>query len=461
MKKGFILISILFLLNLTFVGQNSIAQNTLGQSVVENQFLPNEMDFSTAIKYSLEHNNNIRAMRKGLSASERDIGIARSTMLPKLVFNENFTATNNPTDALSYRLNQARATANDLSVATLNHPASVTNFLTSGVLEQRILDKKSMVGIKIAKKEYSANGYFYLRKQEDLVNQVAQAYLNVSTNQDYIKIAEEAIVEAKEHLEIAQARLKTKTGFPSDVLRAKTAVEEREEKLISAQRNLKVSKRSLGLLLGLESPVDVTNSIPKIELQDINYYESYSVYRNDIKATELRVENTKNGIKSAQAEWYPTFTAFGTYGFYNNNFPFGGQGNNYTTGAFFRWEILDGNKRKYEILKAKDKEAEAKEYLEGLRKEVNFKVYEVYSNIEEHQKRLELAKLVLKQSEEDTLLVQKRWKNSELPFVSLIDAQDNLDNARASVVKNKFDLVEDLINLAYESGIIYQELALK
>ena len=461
MRKNIIFISVLILLNIFICGQCVLGQNVLDQSVSTDAFLPNKMDFSTAIKYSLEHNNDIRAMKKGLSASEKDIGIAKSYMLPKAKFHENFTATNNPIEAFSFRLNQTVATPAHLSFGTLDYPGAVTNFLTSLALEQRILDRKAMIAIKMAKKEYSANGYIYLRKQEELAMRVAQAYLQVSTNEEFVKVAQQALDDVNKHLNTAEERYQNKIGLYSDILRGKSALQQREENLISAKKNLSVSKRNLGLLLGLETPVDISNSIPNINLQDINYYKNFSAYRNDIKATEIRVENAKNNIKSAQAEWYPTLSAVASYNFYQNNYPFGGQGNNYIAAAMFKWDIFDGNKRNYEISKAKDKEAEAKEYLEGLKKAVNFKVYEVYSNVEEHLRTLSLAIEAQKQAEEDVKLVENQWKNSEVPLVSLVDAQVNLNDARVKLVKNRFDLMEDLINLSYESGIIYQELAIK
>ena len=260
---------------------------------------------------------------------------------------------------------------------------------------------------------------------------------------------------------MAEGNNKNKVDYLADILRAKAAVNVREQKLVSVRKNYNISKRALGLLLGLESPVETVDAVPELELQDINYYNKIAAYRNDIKATEIRVENAKNNIKAAEADWYPTLNAAVSYNFYNSSYPFGGQGNNYFAGAYFKWELLDGNKRKYEILKAKDKEAEANEYLIGFKKAVGFKIYETYSNIEEHQKKLEIAMHTLKLAEQDVKIVEERWKSSVLPFVALTDSQNILDLARASIVNNRFDLQEDLITLSYESGIIYQGLGLK
>lgn len=446
MKKGFVLILVVI-----FMSQNVLAE----------ELVQDKMDFFAAVKYSLLNNNNIRAMRDNLSATEKDIGIARSVMLPKLVFNEDFTSTNNPTQALSYRLNQARATAEDLAVDTLNHPNSVPNFLTAGTIEQRFFDRKAMIAIKMAKKEYSANGYVYIRKQEELVNQVAQACLKVHTDKDVIDVMELGLKDAKGHLEIAQGMFNKKAAPESDVLRAKSAVDQREQKLVSAKRALEVSKRNLGLLLGLETSIELSGSVPDIKLNDIDYYKNFAPYRSDIKAMEIRVQNAKNNISSAQSEWFPTLTALGSYNFYNANYPFGGTGSNYFTGAFFRWEIFDGNKRKYDIAKAKDKEAEAKEYLIGLRKSVNFRIFEVYSEVGEHQRNLELAISAKKSAKESHDLIEEKWSKGLETFQLVIDTQEEVDRTRLNLVKNQFDLKEDLITLTYESGIIYQELNIK
>lgn len=452
----------IFLIKLFLFSPLAFSQDVLDQHVSTTQFLSQKMDFNSAITYSLENNNEIRAMRKNLSATERDIGIARSTMMPKLNFSEVFTATNNPTDALALKLNQARLVAADLSLASLNYPGCVTNFLTSGVLEQRILDRKAMMQIKIAKKAYSANGYMFLRQQENLVNQVAQAYLKVISNQEFVETAKLALEDVDRHLIVAEERYKKGEEPYSDITRGRSAHGSREANLISAQKNFEISKMKLGLLLGLENPIEVyKESFPKFEIKDFSIYKDLSASRNDVIGTEILVANAKNNVKANQAEWYPTLSALGAYNFYQRNFPFGGEGNNFTAAAFFRWEIFDGNKRKYDILKAKDKEAEAKEYLLGLKKKVAFEVYETYANVIEHLKNLELTINAEKKAEEDLKSVEKQWENSEVTLVTLIDAQVNLNNLRDSVVQTKFELNEDWITLGYVSGMIYQLLGLK
>lgn len=456
MKKSIIFIFIMLLFSIILWGQRVFAQDVFGQSVSANAFLPTKMDFYSAVKCSLENNNEIRAIRKALAATGKDVGIARSNMLPHARFSETFEATNNPIEAFALKLNQTRATAKDLSLGTLDYPGGVYNFLTTLSLEQMILNKKAMVTIKMAKKEYSASEYAYIRKKEELINKVAQTCLKINTIKETIKVIEQGIKDANEHLEIAKERHSKNIGDYADVFRAQTAVEEREQKLISANKNLDITQRALGLLLGMENPVEIIDSVPEVKLNTMCYYKNLALFRSDVIAMEVRVENAKNNIKFEQADWYPTLNAVASYNFYDPYYPFGGLGNNYIAAAFLRWDIFDGMKRNYGVAKAKYKEEEAQEYLEGFKKGVNFRIYEVYSNVVEHQKNLELAIARKKAAEEGQILTEKDWSNSKLPFVSVIESQESLDATRLNLVNNQFDLQEDLITLIYESGIIYQ-----
>src|SRR5574344_1489286 len=98
MIKKIVVLIMLILVGFIFNTEKSYAEEGLS----------NKVDFFTAVKYAIENNNNIRALRKNLSGTERDIGITKSLMLPKITFHENFMVTNNPIEAFSIKLNQTR-----------------------------------------------------------------------------------------------------------------------------------------------------------------------------------------------------------------------------------------------------------------------------------------------------------------------------------------------------------------
>lgn len=430
-------------------------------SIFAEEIVAQKFDFREAILIALENNNEIRAMKKALNATEKDIGIKRSTFLPKVSVGEDFASSNNPVEALGMKLNQARTVPADFIIDTLNFPGTVTNFLTYGMIEQVIFDKKAMVEVDIAKKKYSSNGYLYLRKQENLIKEVSEAYIQISTTQEAIKFLEQGLSDRNEQLKIANDRYKNKKGSYSDVLETTTQAAVAEQKLVSAKRSLLVAKRALGLLLGKQESVEISDVTPKLTLKKFDYYKEYSMYRNDVKAMEIDVETSKTDIKLAQADWYPKLTTRASYNFYNQKYPFGAQGQNYIFGAFFRWYAFDGNKRVWETRKARDKSAETEEYLQWLKKTVDFKVFEAYSKVEEAMQNYDLASKVLKSAEEGKKLVEKKWQeSSSSPYVDVDQAQLNLDKARDNVVRGLNELKAQLINLYYESGAIKRELEL-
>ncbi|MDD3593568.1 MAG: TolC family protein [Candidatus Gastranaerophilales bacterium] len=420
------------------------------------------VDFNEAILIALENNKELMAMKAALSASEKDIGISRSYLLPRVSFGEDFASTNNPAQVFGLKLNQRRLTSADFAGApgSFNNPGNITNFMTYGLVQVPVFNKTSLVALKISKTQYSANAHVYLRKQDELIKNVAQNYLQTGTAQEYVKAAQQGVKDAQEHLRIAQLRYKSELGLYSDVLRAKTELSEAQQRLVSANKNLEVAKRSLGMLLGRKTNVEISNNTPVLDLKTIDYYKDFMLQRNDLKALEINVQNAKNGVRLAQADWFPTLNLNASYNLYQNNYPFGAEGNNYVMGAYLHWDAFDGMKRNYETKKAKDKVQEAEFYLEALKNAIDFKVFEAFSGVEESNKNFELAQIALLTAQEGNRLVTKRWQSSLSPFVDVLDSQTNLDRARANLVKSNNELKAQLINLYFESGVLNEELAL-
>src|SRR5574344_2955556 len=127
----------------------------------------------------------------------------------------------------------------------------------------------------MAKTQYTANAYVYIRKQEELIKNVAQNYLQIGTAQEYVKVALQGLKEAQEHLRISQVRYKSELGLYSDVLRAKTEVSQAAQRLVTANKNLSVAKRSLGFLLGTKESIEISNVTPVLDLKAVDYYKSY------------------------------------------------------------------------------------------------------------------------------------------------------------------------------------------
>jgi outer membrane protein TolC len=411
-----------------------------------------------AIGIALENNNEIRAFRSSLQAHGEDIGIARSSLLPKINFEERFLRTTNPTYAFMAKLNQQRFEAQDFAISSLNNPNPTNDFQTTFAFEQPLFVRPAYIGLDMAKTEYSAKNEEYKRKREEVAVRVVEAYLGVVTAREFVRVREEAVKDAREHLRIAELRNKAGLGLYSDVLRASTAVTEAEQRLVSAQKNLTVAKRALGLLLGRDDSVEIVNETLDFPVLGIEYYTTASLSRNDVKSLELRSENAKKDVKLAEAGYFPVIALGGSYQLNDPNKPFGLSGESWSVMAFLRWDLFNGMKREHERSKAKYKVSETEEYLQGVKKAVSFKVFSAYLSVEETRKNLDLSGAALKTAEEGTRLVKVRYEKALSPLVDLLDAQISLDNSRASVVARENEYSMAIATLSYESGTLLQDL---
>ena len=193
-------------------------------------------------------------------------------------------------------------------------------------------------------------------------------------------------------------------------------------------------------------------------MKEIDYYEDESLSRKDIRSLELRYENAKTNVRIAESGYLPTLGVGGSYQLNDHNAPFGGEGDSWSVMAFLRWNLFDGARREYERAKAKHKVKEVEEQLSGLKKAVSFDVYEAHLGVEEARKNLELAESALKTAEEGRRLVRIRYENSLSPLVDLLDAQLNLDRARANLTARKNEYRLAIARLGFASGTLLQDL---
>jgi len=414
-----------------------------------------------ALETALEANPEIRAFGRAVSAQKEDVGIARSFVLPQLKFEERFMRTNNPTYAFMAKLNQGRFSQDDFAIPSLNSPAAINDFQTSVSFEQAVFAPKAYIGIDMAEKELAAKGDEYDRKREEVALRVFGAYMGVQTAKAFVHVAEQAMEEAREHERIAEKRCHAGLGLYSDTLRAQVASSSAEEKLVSAQKVYRVSKRALGLMLGLTASLDVESDRPALGAKDIDYYLEAAKSRKDLRSLEVKYQNAENSLRMATAGYLPVLGLGGAYQLNDHSSPLGTEGDSWQLVAFLRWDIFDGLKREHERSKARHQIARTGEYLDGLRKEISFKVYDAYLGVDEAKKRLELAKKSLKAAEEGRRLVQVRYENSLSAIVDLLDVQTQLDSVRAEVANREGEYLTAIADLAFQGGTLLKDLGLE
>jgi outer membrane protein TolC len=413
-----------------------------------------------AVGTALENNNELKSYESSVSAEKADIGISRSYLLPQINLEESFVRTNNPTGVFSIKLNEGRFKESDFEISSLNNPDPVSDFETNISVEQPILAVQEALALKSANKDYLAKREEFGRQREHLAFRVVETYIQVGTAKEFARVAQKALEDAREQLRIANSRFKSGMGLYSDTLRAETVVTEAEQQLVSTEKNLKVAKRSLGLLLGLEESVDAESVTEGIALREFEYYTEKSLSRKDVTSLRYRYESARTSVSIADAGYLPRIGVRGTYQLNDRDVPFGSEGDSWFVAAFLRWEIFNGGRREYERARASHTASQIEQSLEGMKKSVSLSVYESYLAVEEAKKNVELAEKSLETASEGTRLVRKRYENSLSPFFDLLDSQLNLDRTRANLVAKRNGYLVSVARLSFESGTIMEDLGI-
>ncbi len=411
-----------------------------------------------AVKMALKGNDQLLAEEQEVAASQAEIGIARSNLLPHINVRERYMRTDNPTYGFMAKLNQQRFTAQDFALPSLNAPNPVSDFQSSIELSMPLFAPQAKLGLEMSKIAYKAAGNNIQRRQETIALRVVTSYLQAKTALEYIKVSQQGIKDAQEHLRLAKLRYKNSIGLYSDILRATTAVKNMQQIETTAAKNYSVVCRALGLLLGLTTPVTVENDNFPVLLRPIGEYQNNAARRQDIKAMVLHYKNARNNLRLATAGLLPVFGVSSSYQMNDHNKPFGSEGNSWQLGAELKWNLFDGRRQSSAKAKAIHQLQAAARYLAGLRKAVSFQVFRAYETVNETTHNVELAKEALKSATEGQRLVNLRYKNSLSPVVDLLDSQISLDQSRANLVARQNERQLAILTLSYESGMILDDL---
>lgn len=415
-----------------------------------------------AIRTALEKNNLLKAAEFEHRAAKRDVAISRSHYLPRLYLEETAAASNAPTRTFMMKLDEGRFTQNDFLIDNLNHPDSHADFRTGLSLELPLMDFRIGRGVEMARTEERARGYALERRRQEVAFMVYDAYLSVKKARAYLTVANQAVLDAREHQRLAKVRSDAGVGLYADELRARTFLSEMEERQISATNDLELARLRLGRAMGLPAgaPADVSEEITvkPLGMNEARFVALALESRQDLKEMAAGTEKAAAGVKLARSAYLPTLYGSATYQMNDRDIPFGRDNDSWMVAANLRWDIFDGLSRENEVGKARLTQQAADEYLENSRREVVIQVKEAYLRREEAGKRLEVARHAVLDSEEVVRLMDKRFENSIATMVEVIDAQTALNQARAHLVENENNYALATARLYEAAGVFLKEV---
>jgi NodT family efflux transporter outer membrane factor (OMF) lipoprotein len=187
-----------------------------------------------------------------------------------------------------------------------------------------------------------------------LLGDVATTYVGIRTLETQIAIAKENIVKQKQALTIAEARFHGGVTTKLDVYQAQNVLAQTEAVVPQLTAQLKQGMDALRVLLGMApQPLDTLLRgpsmipVPPIDVA-VGIPADLVRRRPDIRAAELAAMSQSAEIGFAEADLFPAFSLFGTFGTDASNIGnhhlsslFMGKGITFAFGPSFQWNILN------------------------------------------------------------------------------------------------------------------------
>ncbi len=209
-------------------------------------------------------------------------------------------------------------------------------------------------GIESADAVYLASIASYDYVLATLLGDVATTYVGIRTLQTQIAIARENIIKQKKALAIAEAKFHGGTATKLDVYQAENVLAATEATIPQLTIQLKQGLNALRVLLGM-APEPLDNLLRRstripVPPRDVVVGIPADLVRRrpDIRAAELAAAAQSAQVGIAEADLYPAFSLFGTFGTVASNINgnklhqvFQGKGITFGFGPSFQWNILN------------------------------------------------------------------------------------------------------------------------
>jgi outer membrane protein len=402
-----------------------------------------------AVALALRDNRAVQISARSVDKTRNALREARS--------NANFTIQGNATYTRFDRVAEARFGPQPVRIGNLeNRTARIT--LT------QVVDISGIIrtAIRAANLTLTVSELEFERTRNDTILQVVQAYQGVARADEFVRVAEEALRNAQERLRLIRAQVDAGVAAQFDLLRAETAVAQAEQAVLNARNQRELAAAALNNLLGrdLNTPVQVAKPerLPELQLPPLETLTQQAFQnRPELIAAQRGIELAQVGITSARRSLLPNIVLTGQADFNLNTSVFNPRRETYTGVAVLSVPIWDGGTARAREAQARDDLEIAQLRLKQAQEGVALEVRQAYLNLQDAQKRLEVARKGLEQATEALRLARVRFEAGVSPQLEISDAELAFTQAQTNLVNAQFDYLDAYAALLRAIGAIDEQ----
>ncbi|WP_437371411.1 TolC family protein [Maribacter litoralis] len=429
-------------------------------SVVMGMAQQKKWTLEECVYYAVENNLTVEQYELDLENAKIDQSDALGALLPNL--NGTLQASANTGLALD-------PTTNNLVSATIfsaqgDLTSSVTLF--DGLRNYNRIERAKLSGI--------ANQYRLDDIKDDIRLNVANAYLQVLSNKESLKVFKAQLAVTEQDLNRTKELVESGVVARGDLLELEATAAGQEQQIINSRSLILISRINLAQMLGITDyeNFDIAEEefdIPPSDILDNSakvIFEKALTFRNDIKFALSGVELAEKDLEIAKGAKYPSVGAFINYNTRysdQNNDPFTGEAipfkdqlyinDGISYGAQMSIPIFNGWSVRNNIKRSQISVDISRVELERTRLQLETDVNQAYVDVTSFYKAYEAAQKTL---EARSLAYQYSKERFDVGLMNSFDfsqAQARVDNAEAEVIRTKYDYIFRLKILEFYFGI--------
>ncbi len=316
---------------------------------------------------------------------------------------------------------------------------------SGGRLESAI--KSAELGINISKLE------FY-QAQDDLIYQVATAYVNALENLATSKVDLETEQNLAEHEVMIAAQYDAGAKARIDLLRAQVETSNAVQSAARSQATYEVALTNLATLMSTDSitALTVEDFDTHLKLGDVEkYLAEADENRLDLRADALRIEQGELSVTSAKAGWLPNVDA-------NVGADLSGVSRRWhftpdaSAGVSASWTIFDSGVTRAEVDSAKVEVERLKLAMDSNVDSIHEDVVTAHKNLRIALLRMSTTQRAVELAEEERFIATERYNVGEGILLDVLDAEVALSTAKKNNVSARYDVMRYSFDLAHAVG---------
>ena len=307
--------------------------------------------------------------------------------------------------------------------------------------------KYAELGIEVSKLDFT-------QAQDDLIYQVATAYVNALENLATSKVDLETEQNLSEHEKMIAAQYDAGAKAKIDLLRAQVETSNALQDAARSQASYEVALTNLAALMSTDSIASLTveDFDTRMELGDIEkYLTEAEETRCDLKSDALKIEQGELNVTSAKSGWLPSVNA-------NVGTDLNASSDRWhitpdaSAGISASWNIFDSGVTRAEVESAKVEVERLKLAMDADLDSVREDVVTAHKNLRIAQLRLTTTQRAVELAEEERYIATERYNAGEGILLDILDAEVALSTAKKNNVSAKYDVARYSFDLAHAIG---------